>query len=116
MDKRFEVSFLLDFYGDLLTDKQRQTVKLYHNNDLSLAEIAADEGISRQGVRDAVKRSEDLMFEMESKLHLAQKFLDENKKLEYIEQLADEIENHTGLNNIIRRTEKIKEIAKELRG
>ena len=59
MAKNLEISFLLDFYGDMLTDKQRDVVELYYNEDLSLAEIAAHSGITRQGVRDSIKRAED---------------------------------------------------------
>ena len=58
MAKNLEISFLLDFYGDMLTDKQRDVVELYYNEDLSLAEIAAHSGITRQGVRDSIKRAE----------------------------------------------------------
>lgn len=116
MEKRFEISFLLDFYGSLLTEKQRNTVKLYHNADLSLSEIAESEGITRQGVRDAVKRSEDLMIDMENKLHLAEKFLYTQKRLNEINKLTTEIDNHTQLLNITRRTQKIREITKELEG
>ena len=57
MAKNLEISFLLDFYGDMLTDKQRDVVELYYNEDLSLAEIAAHSGITRQGVRDSIKRA-----------------------------------------------------------
>ena len=55
MAKNLEVSFLLDFYGEMLTEKQREAVELYYFEDLSLAEIADNQGISRQGVRDALK-------------------------------------------------------------
>ena len=59
MSKNLEISFLLDFYGDMLTDKQKDVVELYYNEDLSLAEIASHSGITRQGVRDSIKRAED---------------------------------------------------------
>ena len=57
MAKNLEISFLLDFYGDMLTEKQRDVIEYYYNEDLSLSEIAENQGISRQGVRDAIKRS-----------------------------------------------------------
>ena len=65
MSKNMEISFLLDFYGDMLTEKQRSMVDYYYNEDLSLAEIAENEGITRQGVRDSIKRAEVQLLEME---------------------------------------------------
>ena len=74
MAKDMRVTLLLDFYGDLLTEKQREALELYYNDDLSLGEIGEDFGISRQGVRDNIKRAEAILFEMEEKLGLAEKF------------------------------------------
>lgn len=65
MAKNMEIALLFDFYGDMLTDKQRDVVELYYDNDLSLSEIAENEGITRQGVRDSIKRAETQMLEME---------------------------------------------------
>ena len=69
MAKNMEISLLFDFYGDMLTEKQRDVVELYYNDDLSLAEIAENEGITRQGVRDSIKRAEAQLLEMEDRLH-----------------------------------------------
>ncbi len=74
MAKNMQVAYLLDFYGDLLTEKQRESLDYYYNDDLSLGEIGANLGISRQGVRDNIKRAETILFEMEEKLGLAKKF------------------------------------------
>ena len=74
MSKNMEISFLLDFYGDMLTEKQRNMVDYYYNEDLSLAEIAENEGITRQGVRDSIKRAEAQLLEMEERLALADRF------------------------------------------
>ncbi len=74
MSKNMEISFLLDFYGDMLTEKQRSMVDYYYNEDLSLAEIAENEGITRQGVRDSIKRAEAQLLEMEERLALAARF------------------------------------------
>ncbi|MFQ9873147.1 MAG: YlxM family DNA-binding protein [Oscillospiraceae bacterium] len=69
--KNLDVVVLLDFYGQLLTDKQREVLELYYDEDLSLAEIAQNTGsITRQGVRDSIKRGEAILFEMEEKLGL----------------------------------------------
>ena len=74
MDKRFEISFLLDCYGALLTENQRNVIDLYYNVDLSLAEIAENTGKSRQAVHDLIKRSEKILYDYESKLsHLSKK-------------------------------------------
>ncbi len=74
MAKDLKVSYLLDFYGDMLTAPQREMVEAYYNQDLSLGEIALDREITRQGVRDAVKRAEQQLFEMEERLGLARRF------------------------------------------
>ena len=72
--KDLRISFLLDFYGDMLTETQREVVDAYYNEDLSLAEIAQDRDITRQGVRDAIKRAEQQLLEMEDRLGLARRF------------------------------------------
>ena len=74
MSKNLAISDLLDLYGPMLTDKQRDVIELYYNQDLSLAEIAEHEQITRQGVRDNIKRGEAFLLEMEEKLHFAEKF------------------------------------------
>ncbi len=74
MAKDLRISLLLDFYGDMLTEKQRDVVELYYNEDLSLAEIAAHSKISRQGVRDSIKRGEATLLELEERLGLARRF------------------------------------------
>lgn len=84
MAKDLRVSFLLDFYGDMLTETQREVVDAYYNEDLSLAEIAQDRDITRQGVRDAIKRAEQQLLEMEERLGLARRFQDIQKALALI--------------------------------
>ncbi|MBR0412224.1 MAG: DNA-binding protein, partial [Eubacterium sp.] len=64
MAKNLEVSYLLDFYGEVLTQKQHDFLVYYYDEDLSLSEIAENEGITRQGVRDAIKRAEAQLFDM----------------------------------------------------
>ncbi len=61
----FKMSLLLDYYGGLLTEKQKTYFDLYYNQDFSLGEIAQQEGISRQGVHDAISRTEDILQSME---------------------------------------------------
>ena len=72
--KDMQISLLLDFYGDMLTEKQRDVIELYYNEDLSLAEIAAHSKITRQGVRDSIKRAESTLLELEERLGLAKRF------------------------------------------
>lgn len=72
--KDLKMALLLDFYGDMLTEKQRSMVDHYYNDDLSLAEIAENEGITRQGVRDSIKRAEAQMRDMEERLGLSRRF------------------------------------------
>ena len=71
MAKDLKLVLLLDCYGTLLTDRQRQMIQLYYDEDLSLGEIAQIIGISRQAVRDSVKRSEQILYDMEAHLHVA---------------------------------------------
>ena len=91
MAKDLNISLLYDFYGDLLTEKQQEVIELYYNEDLSLAEIASHSGISRQGVRDSIKRGEAQLLEFESRLGLARRFGDIRATVEEIEKNADEI-------------------------
>ena len=91
MAKDLHITFLLDFYGDMLTDKQREVVECYYNEDLSLAEIAEVKGITRQGVRDAIKRAEQQLLEMEERLGLARRFREMQAGLEQITKAAQEI-------------------------
>lgn len=89
--KNLDVSVLLDFYGELLTEKQRDAIELYYNEDLSLAEISEHQGISRQGVRDAIKRGEAALLELEAKLKLSEKFFNTSADLEKVLRLTEEI-------------------------
>ena len=91
MAKNLEITILMDFYGDMLTAKQREFLDLYYNEDLSLAEIAANVGITRQGVRDAIKRAECQLIEMEERLKLVSRFREVQKGLEEIMDCATRI-------------------------
>ncbi len=73
-EKNLEMSLLLDFYGETLTERKRSVMSLYYNEDLSLAEIADEVGISRQGVRELIKKSESELSELEEKLGLVARF------------------------------------------
>ena len=73
MSKNLDMSYLLDFYGNVLTEKQRDMMQQYFNMDLSLSEIADNFNITRQGVRDAVKRGETVLTELEEQIGFAGK-------------------------------------------
>ena len=91
MDKNIEISLLFDFYGQLLSQKQHEAVSLYYNDDLSLSETAEVMGITRQGVRDLVKRSESELYEYEHKLGLYERFKQAGECAQSIRALAESI-------------------------
>ena len=74
MEERVLISLLLDFYGPLLTDKQRLSLQLHHEDDMSLGEIAEELGVSRQAVHDNLQRARHILNEYESKLHLVAQY------------------------------------------
>ena len=96
--KNLQIPFLLDFYGEMLTQKQHDFLIYYYEEDLSLSEIAENEGITRQGVRDSIKRAETQLFEMEERLGLAKRFNEMKKGVEEIERCV-EIINDYNLNH-----------------
>ena len=73
-EKNLELASLLDFYGEVLSERKQAVLSLYYNEDLSLAEIAEEIGISRQGVRDLIKKAEEELLFLEEKLGLKKKF------------------------------------------
>lgn len=90
-NQTYRMTMLYDFYGELLTDRQKEFFDLYYNEDLSLAEIAENAGISRQGVRDVIVRAEGVMQEIEDKTGLIRRFEQVRGHLDTIEQAAAEI-------------------------
>ncbi len=87
--KSAEDCLLLDFYGNLLTEKMRNTMDLYLNDDLSLSEIADTVGISRQGVHDTIKRASKQLSEYEEKLGLASRFMSQMALIDEAVNLID---------------------------
>ena len=90
-NQAYRMAMLYDFYGDLLTERQREFYDLYYNEDLSLSEIAENEGISRQGVRDVIVRAEAAMQEIEDKTGLIRRFEQFRGHLDAIGEAANEI-------------------------
>lgn len=78
----YEIAVLLDFYGQLLTERQYEIMDLHYNSDLSLGEIAEDLGISRQGVHDSIRKAKQTLMEYESRLKLSERFREQEKRIE----------------------------------
>ena len=89
MDEILKQSLLYDFYGELLTEHQKEIYEQFIVEDLSLSEIAKDAGISRQGVHDLIKRCNKILEEYEAKLHLVEKFLSIKEKVHQINGLLE---------------------------
>lgn len=102
MGKNLSVAVLLDFYGEMLTDKQRDVIDLYYNQDLSLSEIAENEGITRQGVRDSIKRGEVFLFELEDKLKMFDAYIETQKTIQSIKYVIERIEKENKAFNFSR--------------
>lgn len=85
-EKKLEIALLCDIYGSLLSDKQRDAVDMYCNEDYSLAEIAEHTGISRQGVRDQIKHAENQLITFEENLKFSKKYNKISEKLDMLEK------------------------------
>ena len=96
-EKNLNISLLIDFYGDILSERQNEMLNMYYNEDCSLSEIAESFSISRQGVRSVLKKGENLLVDMENKLQLASRFI---KMRDKSSEIASELENiNNNINN-----------------
>lgn len=111
LDRIVELSLLFDFYGELLKDHKKQIFEDYVLNDLSLSEIAAEQGISRQGVYDLVKRCSKELMEYENKLKLVEKFEHTKDMVNEIKELSRQMEVEL-MQNQTTSLKKVKEIEK----
>ena len=93
LEKKVEVSILCQIYGKLLTEKQFEFIDDYYNNDLSLSEIAENNNITRQAVRDVIKKGENKLFEYEEKLLIMKKMLKQEKQIQQIIEKLNKITN-----------------------
>ena len=84
LEEKVKMSMLFEFYGELLTEKQYEFIDDYYNKDLSLSEIAENNGITRQAVRDIIKKGEKKLFEYEEKLTYMKRTLNQEKKIEKV--------------------------------
>lgn len=96
LDKTVEISMLFDYYGKLLTDKQRKIIELYYYQDLSLGEIAENLDISRQAVYDHLNRAENTLKSYEDKLQLVKR---NKKNIGIINELINHIKNNNDIEN-----------------
>lgn len=114
MDERFQISLMLDYYGELLTDKQLNIMNLYYNDDLSLSEISEITSTSRQAIFDILKRCLKLLRQYDSKLKLVEKnnIILEQKKIvmDSLKELKTNINNEKNLDIINKITETISQI------
>ena len=97
LEKNIDLSMLLDFYGEMLTDKQRETVDMYVNDDLSLSEIAEITGLTRPGVRDRLVKSEAILREYEAKLGLLARFIRVREEIKRITDRLEGVQRESGI-------------------
>ena len=90
-NQTYRMSMLFDFYGELLTERQKEFFDLYYNEALSLAEIAENAGISRQGVRDVIVRAESAMQEIEDKTGIIRRFESQRPHLDAMRPLLQRL-------------------------
>lgn len=114
MAKDLNYAMLLDCYGDLLTEKQKDIMQLYYYEDLSLSEIAENENITRQGVHDAIKRAEQYLTDFEEKVGFVRKMNQYRDIIADIKKCTDEYGVKYGyLKNISEYTDKILKIIRQ---
>ena len=111
MDKITEASLLYDFYGQLLTKRKQEVMELYHEENLTLSEIADEFGISRAAVHDSLKSAEKSLQEYEQKLELVSKFMKTNAAIDKIDEMIDGLaEQYTDNPQLVEKLEEIKSV------
>ena len=113
MEKIVRQGLLYDFYGELLTEHQRQVYEAVVYENLSLAEIAAEQGISRQGVHDIVKRCDKMHLEYEEKLQLVAKFMKIQKQVQEIVRISEVYEKN-GSEDKLEYCRKVRQLSAEI--
>ena len=108
MEKNIQISMLNEFYGKLLTEKQYEIIDNYYNQDLSLSEIAENNQITRQAVRDILKKGEKKLFEYEEKLQFMKRTLNQEKKIASVLAELTKIQNNDSDKQIANILEHIK--------
>lgn len=100
IEKILEISLLYDFYGQMLTERQRSIIDLYYSNDFSLGEISESMNISRQAVYDILKRSEKLLHRYEERLLLIEKFMKQRERINEAYKLLDSLGENEKIDRI----------------
>ena len=116
LEKMIEVGQLFQLYRNLLTDKQKEIVSLYYEEDYSLGEISENLNVSRQGVYDTLKRSEKTMRDYEKKLHLVSKLQKQEEAVKLVKNrlksLKDSIKEDTDICDLIPKLDEIEDICR----
>ena len=116
IDKITEASLLYDFYGQLLTRRKQQVMELYHEENLSLAEIAEEFGISRAAVHDSLKSAEKSLAEYEEKLGLVARFMETGQVIARIDEMIDRLaERYAASSELVTGLEEIKSVINSLK-
>ena len=114
MDDILQLTLLYDFYGELLTEKQKQVYELHYQNDLSLSEIGEELSISRQAVRDQLKRTEKILQDYEEKLQLVSRFQAQKKAIREMKDIMEGMERSNPDAAMVRAIAKMKKIADDI--
>ena len=114
MEKNVYRGLLFDFYGELLTEHQKQIYSDHILNDLSYTEIGLNEGISRQAVFDLIKRCDGILEDYERKLKLVEKFLETNDRISRIHELSEELMKSTDDEELKKKISEIENISKDI--
>lgn len=117
MEKNVEISMLCQVYGKVLTEKQYELLDDYYNNDLSLSEIAENNNITRQAVRDIIKKAENKLYELEEQISLLSKYKEQEKIISNIQEelgKMEELINSNSEKNSKEQSKIVKSIKKEL--
>lgn len=112
-NQTYRMTMLYDFYGDLLTDRQKEFYDLYYNEDLSLAEIAENYGITRQGVRDVIVRAEQILNDTEDKTGIIRRF---HKMQENIHEIESAIHDIVALNSKKYQDDELEGLCNRIKG
>ena len=110
-EKNLQIGYLLDFYGGILPQRKREIMELYYNDDLSLSEVAEQFGITRQAVRETVKKTEEELLFYEERLGLLSRFQEAQKHTESALELCDRLQDAEHLDDITRLVDEINSIS-----
>ena len=118
IEKMVEIGLLFEQYKELLTDKQKEIVALYYEEDYSLGEISEKLNVSRQGVYDTLKRSEKILRDYEEKLHLVSKIQEQEKNIKIIKDkiidIKEDLLHNRDCANLIPKLENIEDVCREM--